>query len=121
MHFSLLSSLQTEESGNEIESSATVATATRCGAGSGITNTSSTGTRTTTMGTGDLVETHTAALGTTDQITSPARGRTSSTAVTETTEATGIITTGNCSSSQGGWQGFAAVHAATLDKLPQNR
>lgn len=70
------------------------------------------------MGTGDLVETRTGALGTTDQITSPARGRTNSTAVTETTEATGITMTGNSSSSWEGWQGFAAVHPATVDKLP---
>lgn len=113
----MLSSLQTEESGSEIESSAIVATATRCGVGSGTTNTSSTGTRTTTTGTGDLVETPTGALGTTDQITSPARGRMNSTAVTATTEATGIITTGNSTSSWEGWQGFAAMHPAAADKL----
>lgn len=113
----MLSSLQTGETGSEIESSTTAATATRCGVGSGTTNTSSTGTRTTTTGTGDLVETPTEALGTTDQITSPARGPMNSTTVTETTEATEIIMTGNSPSSREGWEEFTSIHPAVVDRL----
>lgn len=110
-HSVVLSSLQTEENGRGIGSSTTVATATRCGAGSGITSTSSTGTRTTTTGIGGLVESPTGALGATDPTTCPARGRTNSTTVIETTEATEIITTGNYSlSSWKDWEERAGKH-----------
>uniref|UniRef100_A0A8C0UST1 Chromodomain helicase DNA binding protein 2 n=1 Tax=Cyanistes caeruleus TaxID=156563 RepID=A0A8C0UST1_CYACU len=61
-----------------------------CGAGSGTTSTSSTGTRTTTTGTGGRGGIPTGAPGTTDQTTSPARGPTSSTTATETTEEAGL-------------------------------
>lgn len=113
----VLSSLQTEESGRGIGSSTMVATATKCGVGSGITSMSSTGTRTTTMGIVDLVGSPTGALGTTDQITFPARGHTNSTTVTETTEATEIITTGNSLSSQKGWEEFATMPPAVVAGL----
>ena len=69
------------------------------------------------MGIGDLVESPTGALGTTDQITSPVRGHTNSTTVTETTEATEIITTGNSLSSQKGWEEFAMMHLAVVARL----
>lgn len=85
--------MQIEETGREIGNLTMGATAPRCGVENGITSMSSTGTRITTMGSVGLVATPTEAPGTTDQITSPARGRMSSTTVTETTGDTEIITT----------------------------